>query len=62
MFVVTVEGNRFMNKHLWASHKVIGVYEKEEEALRSIKSLQLTDEDVVLLTDLDHDEIFRIEP
>jgi hypothetical protein len=33
MFVVSVEGPEYMNKHLWATHKVLGVFNTREEAI-----------------------------
>ena len=62
MFVVTVGGGRFLDKHLWTDHKVIGVYETKEEALQSIEPLKLiAGEEIALLTDLDSGEVTRID-
>lgn len=33
MFVVSVEGPPYLDKHLWVTHKVLGVFNTREEAI-----------------------------
>ena len=33
MFVVSVEGPNFINRHTWSTHKVLGIFNTREEAI-----------------------------
>lgn len=60
MFVLSVEGQGFINRETWATHKILGVFDTRDEALESEALEGLGEEDVVLLTDTDGKTVQRV--
>jgi hypothetical protein len=59
--VLSVEGAAFMNRWTWTTHKVLGVFEDRDAALEHPELASMTDEDVVILTNLDDGKVERIK-
>jgi hypothetical protein len=60
MIVLSVEGQRHMDRDLWSTHKILGVFETEEQAMNSPLLEGLDDEDVCLVTDLTAGTVKRV--
>jgi hypothetical protein len=51
MVVLSVEGQGYVDRDTWATHKILGVYPTEADAVESLPSHDLCwDEDIVLVT------------
>ena len=63
-FVLVVEGPGFLDRKLWRTHRVLGVYEKREDALENptYKECKANerDEEIFVLTDLQTNTAERI--
>ena len=71
MFVLSVEGPEYADKGLWATHKIVGLYDSREEAIATVigpeqQSLDdiedrfETSDGVFILTDMSTGEAERI--
>ncbi len=53
MVVLSVEGPGYVDRGTWATHKILGVYPTEADAVESLPSHDLVwDEDIVIVSDL----------
>lgn len=57
MFVISVEGPKFTNKHLWSTHKIVVAKAAKDEALAAFALLKEDlniheEEDIVLLSNM----------
>ncbi len=57
-FVLSVEGPGYINKGLWSTHKILGVFESRDAAIAALG--EIDEEDIVLLTNTDTGSVERI--
>lgn len=63
MFVLSAEGERFLDRGLWTTHKVLGVHATQQEAIDAIPE-ELTEdlnETIVVITNATTGERVRVE-
>ena len=63
MIVLSVEGPGYINRDLWATHKILGVFNTRQEATESeaYKKLSFACDEIVLITDTEGGDVDRIE-
>ena len=63
MFILSVEGGKFLDRGNWSTHKILGAFPSREEAMQDINlnSEGYDEEDVLILTDLDSGKAERID-
>jgi len=60
MFVLTVEGPAYMDRGLWTTHKVLGVYASADIARQEPQLAEMDEEDIVVLWDIANQTAERI--
>jgi hypothetical protein len=58
-FVLSVEGPQHSDRGLWSTHKVIGWYATEDEAVKAVPP-GTEEETIVLVTDLTSGKVKRV--
>lgn len=52
MFVLSVEGPAVLDRCLWCTHKIVGVFESREKALEVFKGQVIDEFSIWILTDV----------
>ena len=60
MFVLSVEGAGYVDRGLWCTHKILGVFATRELALQHEACQEVHEEDIVILTDAETGDRERI--
>ena len=60
MFVLSVEGAGHIDRGLWCTHKVLGVFKTRELALQHEACQEVEEDEIVILTDAETGDRERI--
>lgn len=52
MFVLSAEGGQFLDRGVWCTHKILGVFPTREMAITSPLLADLEEETIAVLTDM----------
>lgn len=59
MFVLSVEGPGYLNRGMWSTHAIKGVFSTFDEAVAAFDAVKHAEDEVWLVTDTDDGEVVR---